>query len=345
MMTLVDDQVVNWFVSIRLLPSFICSDGTPMPLDHYVSQVHLRNFYSPALGERMHGIRKRDLRKFPCRSEDVCRIEDGSTNKYLAEPRVIEEFLKTIEPKYNTSVEKLRAGSIDKEAVYVIAGFIAYVATCSPAAMRINAGPLRGVVETTANIIAESGGMPKAPDVISGDAISELLGDGSVVINIDEKYPQAIGITNVMQLLCNFGNFNWDILRNEEPGSPFFTSDYPVAIEITPDSRVLNRIVPLAPDLAVRIRPDVTREKIEEFGFPRFGFRRAIITSSEVREINRLIVQSAESLVFFRDDAPWVQSFVDRHKRFRIEPAVLKVPSGNGHLILTRLELREQTIT
>jgi hypothetical protein len=41
-----------------------------------------------------------------------------------------EEFLKTIEPKYNASVEKLRSGKIDKEAVYVIVG---YVATCSPA--------------------------------------------------------------------------------------------------------------------------------------------------------------------------------------------------------------------
>ena len=316
-----------------------------MPLDHYVSQVHLRKFYSPILGERMHGIRKRDLLKFPCRSEDVCRIEDGSTNKYLAEPRVIEDFLETIEPKYNACVEKLRAGAIDQETIYVIAGFIAFVATCSPAGMRINSGPLRGVVEATANIIDERGDMPEAPAALGGKNISELLGDGSVVINIDERYPQAIGITNVMRLLGSIGNFNWEILRNEEPGSPFFTSDYPVAIETTPDPRVVNRIVPLAPDLAIRVRPDVNREKIEDFGFRHFGFRRSTIRGAAVCDINRLIVQSAESLVFFRDDAPWIQGFVERRKRFRIEPAVLKFPTNNGHLVLTRLELREQATT
>jgi hypothetical protein len=48
-------------------------------LDHYVSQVHLRNFYSPELGRKMYALRKSDLRAFPCRSEDVCRIEAGST--------------------------------------------------------------------------------------------------------------------------------------------------------------------------------------------------------------------------------------------------------------------------
>jgi hypothetical protein len=316
-----------------------------MPLDHYVSQVHLRNFYSPLLGERMHGIRKHDLHMFSCRSENVCRTRDGSTNDYLSEPRAIEEFLGTIERKYNASVERLRAGTIDQEAVYVIAGFIAYVATCSPAAIRVKAEPLRGALEATATILDARGDIPKAPAKLGGKTISELLADGTVVFDIDGKYPQAIGITNVMRHVASIGNFNWDILRNGEPGSPFFTSDFPVAIEITPDLRVLNRIVPLAPDLAVRILPDVTRERIEDLSFPRFRFRRATIRGAEVRTINRLIVQSAESLVFFRDDAPWVRKFVERYKRYRIEPTVRKIPTGKGHLVWSRLELKEQAAT
>ena len=63
-----------------------------MPLDHYVSQVHLKKFYSPALGNRMYAIRKSDLKVFTPRSEDVCRIMDGSTNAYLREDRAIEGF-------------------------------------------------------------------------------------------------------------------------------------------------------------------------------------------------------------------------------------------------------------
>ena len=70
-----------------------------MPLDHYISQVHLKKFYSPVLGDRMYAIRKSDLKSFTSRSKDVCRTNDGSRNAYFDEDRAIEEFLKTIEPK------------------------------------------------------------------------------------------------------------------------------------------------------------------------------------------------------------------------------------------------------
>lgn len=313
-----------------------------MPLDHYVSQVHLKNFHAPALGEMLYAIRKIDMKPFPCQSEDVCRTPDGSTNGYLKESRKIEEFLKTIEPKYNESVEKLRTNTTDADAVYVIAGFVAYVATCSPAAMRINTGPLRGVLEATANIIDRRGDMPKAPAELGDKTLSELLSDGTVVMNIDGKYPQAIGIGNVMSHVGSFGNFHWDILINEHVDSPYFTSDYPVAIEQTPDPRVINRIVPLAPDIAIRIKPLFRQERLQDLSFPGFKSRQRKPQLSEVRDINRHIVQSAESLVFFREDHDWVQRFVDRHKRYRVEPTIRKFPAGNGDLIWSRLELREQ---
>jgi hypothetical protein len=35
-----------------------------MMLAHYVPQVHIRRFYSPALGERLYAIRKCDLKRF-----------------------------------------------------------------------------------------------------------------------------------------------------------------------------------------------------------------------------------------------------------------------------------------
>ena len=78
-----------------------------MPLDHYVPQVHLRNFYSPTLGSLMYAIRKSDLKSFTPNAQSVCRIEDGSTNLYLREDRAIEEFLRGIEPKYNPALAKL----------------------------------------------------------------------------------------------------------------------------------------------------------------------------------------------------------------------------------------------
>jgi hypothetical protein len=128
-----------------------------MPLDHYISQVHLKNFYSPVLDGLMYAIRKSDLKRFATRSQDVCRIEDNSTNSYLREDRAIESFLKDIEPHYNASLNNLRANKIDSESILSIAGFLAYVITCSPAAMRIQSAPMKSMLESTTKLLDARG--------------------------------------------------------------------------------------------------------------------------------------------------------------------------------------------
>ena len=143
---------------------------------------------------------------------------------------------------------------------------------------------------------------------------------------------------------ARFGNFDWDILINDEPGTPFFTSDYPIAIEVADDPRVSNRIVPLAPDIAIRIKPNVNREKSDDFSFPDFSSRRCKVRFAEIREINRRIVQSAELLVFFSDNHDWVSRFVEQHRRYRVEPTVHRIPKDHGEIIWSQLELREQPL-
>ena len=224
-----------------------------MALDHYVSQVHLKNFYSPELGEQMYAIRKANLKLFQPRAADVCRIEEGSTNFYLLNDRAIEDFLKSVEPKYNAAIEKIRSGKIDQEAVHAVAGFVGYVSSCAPAAMRIHSGPLAEQVKETAKILDRQGVIPKAPESLGGKSMSELIEDGTVVVNIDPKYPQALGIESIIHRTSLWGNSAWEVLLNEEDDSSFFTSDYPAAIEPSDDPRISNRIVPLAPDLAIRI--------------------------------------------------------------------------------------------
>jgi hypothetical protein len=169
-----------------------------MALDHYVSQVHLKNFYSPALSGMMYAIRKSDLKRFQTKSQDVCRIEEGSTNAYLTEDRAIEEFLKGVEPGYNASLAKLRENKIDQECISCIAGFAAYIVTCSPAAMRIESGPMKAALESAATVLDEQGIMPKSPKALGEKSITELLADGTVKVTVDPKYPQAVGISNIL---------------------------------------------------------------------------------------------------------------------------------------------------
>jgi len=309
-----------------------------MALDHYIPQVHLKRFYSPALGNsRMYAIRKSDLNRFEPNSKSVCRIDEGSTNDFLTEPRAIEEFLKTIEGKYNAAVSVLKASKPDQKSIYVVAGFVSYVLTCSPAAIRINSGPLEGMLVNVAKLSDKEGAIPPPPESIGGKNLTELLESGKVKFKIDPKYPQAIGISNILQKVAIFGNFHWDVLINEHIDCPFFTSDFPVGNEPTADLRVLNRIIPLSPTIAVRIQPNIELSRsLANFDFRKFSYHRRRVTRREAIEINRLLLRSAEDTVFFRDDQSWVKGFIKKNRHFRVETENIQIPQAQGTLQWSR---------
>jgi hypothetical protein len=307
-----------------------------MALDHFVPQVHLRHFISPVLGNRLYAIRKSDLARFTPRTKDVCRIEDGSTNAYLREDRAIEEFLKAVEPQYNAALAKLRDDEIDQESIFVMAGFAAYVACCTPAAMRIHSPPLRALVESEAAILDRQGVFEKAPPALGGKTLTELLEDGTVHVAIDGKFPQALGITTILGRASIWGNSPWEILHNDAADTPFFTSDHPAAIEQRPDN-IMNRIVPLAPNLAIRIIPDVNLARTKpDLSFSRFRFRHRNLSRAEIIDANRLIVQCAEDLVLFRDERDWIVPFMAKHRDSRIESLTDRIPHGTGFLTVAR---------
>jgi hypothetical protein len=315
-----------------------------MPLDHYVSQVHLRKFYSPALDGLMYAIRKSDLKCFRTKSQDVCRIEDGSTNAFLRKERAIEEFLKDVEPRYDASLAKLREKKFDQECIHCIAGFVAYVVTCSPTAMRINSAPVKAVVKSAATILDAQGGLPKAPKMLAEKTVTELLSDGTLKFDVDPKYPQAIGVASIKHQVSVFGNSPWEILHSDAT-CPFLTSDFPAAIEVADLKTPISRIVPLAPDLAIRIRPDIRlRGMNPDLTFAKFETTSRKLTRPETHNLNRLFVRCAEDQIFYRDDHPWTRTFVAKNRRYRIEPVTLEVPKGSGNLIVSTQHIRESPL-
>jgi hypothetical protein len=314
-----------------------------MALDHYVSQVHLKRFHSPAMGgKKMFAIRKSDLLEFTPDSRDVCRIDEGSTNSYLQDQRAIEDFLKQIEPNYNKAVANIVEQDLDSQSIFVIAGFIAYILTCSPAGMRIHKAPFEAVLGETARILDKQGEFEKPPGALGGESITELLEDKKIRFDVDPKYPQAVGISQVFSLTNTFGNSRWEILINEFADSPFFSSDFPVAIEVGQDASPINRVIPLTPTLAVRVYPDLTEEEgPPSFDFPRFARRVRKASRAEVRSINTLLVQGAETMVFFRDQLPWVRPFVARNATYKIQYRLERIPTESGTYILNSLVLEK----
>jgi len=286
----------------------------------------------------MYAINKESLKSFTPNAESVCRIPDNSTNLYLRDDRLVEKFLKDIEPKYNSAVAKILANDIDSECIYVISGFVAYVLACSPASMRLHSEPVKYTVEETARMFDSKGVFPLLPPELAGKDLNELLEDGDLRFEIDPKYPQSMGICSILSQVMMFGNSKWDILMNPFNDNTFFTSDFPVPIEMFDDFRIFNRIIPLTPELAIRIIPVKSIDrKSADFSFSNFRQTVRKLKLRDAMYINELIVRCAETTVFFRDDYEWIPKFVKKNAGFRIESRTIRIPNGDGTLHFTSL--------
>lgn len=308
-----------------------------MALDHYIPQVYLKNFYSPDLDGLLYCVKKDDLKEFTPNAKAICRTEDHSTNKYLKEPRIIEEFLKDIENIYNESLSLIRNGAQSSKHIYCISGLVAFIETCSPAAMRMKSGPLRDLLHSTAKLLDKSGKIPPSPKSLGGKSLGDLLEAGILKIDIDQKYPQAIGITNILKILNVFGNSRWEIMINSHENVKFFTSDFPVVNEKSGNSAIFNKIFPLSPSVALRIYPN---KNVIEFGgdfqFPDFELTIRAVSRNECININRKIIMAAENLVFSSQYHDKIRALIRRHRNFRTEITTSIIQSGDGEIHISQ---------
>lgn len=313
-----------------------------MALDHYISQVYLRKFYAPDLGGLMYAVRKSDLKTFTPNSESICRIEDNSTNGYLEDPRAIENLLRVIEPKYNSALRKFALGEISAGDIFVISGFIAYINTCSPAAMRLGVPHLKSMLEEVSLIADREGKFDKPPESLGAESFTELLQQNLISITVDEKYPQAIGIKSIISLIQSYGNFDWEVLHNEFVDLPFITSDFPLVVEPTRDLRVINRVFPLSPYLAVRIMPKLhLKRELCDMSFKYFRFRKRSLSRREVRQFNLSIIQCAEDLVLSSRNSALNKKLVSEFSTSKVVSKEAKLPLGNGSFLISYLRVGE----
>lgn len=316
-----------------------------MPLDHFVPQVHLSNFYSAKLGgKKMYAFNKQKRDFFICGSEDVCRIMDGSTSNYLAEPRVIEDALKIFEPRYNSIIEHLRAKTASVDDLYCIGLFVATVQTCAPTALRLNSSRLSRLVESEVSILEERGLLPPPPEVLKAKSLSELIQNGSVNIDIDEKFPQAISTMNIRDIANSLTNSKWEIIQNKVPNSPFLTSDYPFGLEASDDPRIFNKLIPIAPDIAVRISPYLESKlkgDVSEFPLHKKSYFEA--SKSQVVSINTSVSRCAEKLVFYNEANGWIRNFLVKNSGYWVEPVNNVYDNPEGRLLFSSQKIAKRS--
>jgi hypothetical protein len=218
------------------------------------------------------------------------------------------------------------------------------VLICSPAALRLNTGPVKAAVEAMARLADAKGLFNKAPPSLGSKLLTELMNAGELTVGVDPKFPQAFGINSILHHVSTFGNSTWEILRNFQDDTPFFTSDYPIGIEVTGLGTPLHRVVPLAPDLAIRIMSDIKLTRVpDDPTFAKFRSTRRALKRHEIVYLNRLIAQCAEDLIFYCDDIWWTDEFLAKNRRHYIEPVKLSVQQESKQVPMTsqRIGIRE----
>ena len=252
--------------------------------------------------------------------------------------------MKKIEPKYNKACESLYHGKPTEESVSVISGFVSFVVGCSPTAMRLGSTSLINLTHAEAELLDKIGELDRAPPELGSKTLTDLLKNGSAKININQKYPQSMGINSFLEVASCFSSSHWEILVNPRfEKFPFLTSDYPAAIEKTVDPRVVSRLVPLRPDLAVRIYPQI-RPSMRPYFPTDFRYRIKKISPSEVTSANRTIIRSSENLVFSPIIGPWIRRMISQNSRYRIELEHTKSPHGTGFLLTNQITLKEHSV-
>ena len=118
-----------------------------------------------------------------------------------------------------------------------------------------------------------------------------------------------------------------------------------MAIEESNDPHTLNKIIPLAPNLAIRVIPDRTFDKSRaDFTFANFSNHSRKVNRQEVMKINRLIVRCAEDIVVYRDDYPWVQPFIAKNRYYRIEASTRKITTQIGKVSFLSPNIVQRTV-
>jgi len=198
--------------------------------------------------------------------------------------------------------------------------------------MRIQTPPIKKIIEASIAVMDKQELLSTAPRILDNKSLIQLIQDDFIKVQVDPKYSQAIGIKQIHSVVANLGNCQWEVLHNNSETSIFFSSDFPVALEETSDPRVHNKIIPLAPDLAIRIKPDSSLDRNQlDLSFTKFSYRNRRVNHKDVVKLNRLIVRCAEDLIFYNNNFPWVKRFIDKNRHYRLETHtdLITTPTGD----------------
>jgi hypothetical protein len=204
-----------------------------MPQDHYVAQTYLRAFGDPATvkdtdkGGLLHAWRKNDLKYFAAYANNICKTAGWDDNpKYLRPHDALGQWLEIFEPHWKPSVGRLADSNLAPVNKLLIAGYWAYLCTCTPTWQRVatqlqqknlEENRLPQFIEYATSYPDE---FPKASEYTA------LLRDGKVTVELDRNYPKAVLKRELPRLQWYLYHQGWQVIYNSTE-ELFLTSDNP----------------------------------------------------------------------------------------------------------------------
>ena len=313
-----------------------------MPQDHFVSQTYLKAFadpetaYDPDKGGKLHVYSKRDLKYFTPFSAAICKTLDWDQNpKYLSPPDALGQWLNIFEPYWASAVGRLEdnhyLSTVDK---MIIAGYWAYLSTCTPTWQRVAAKLQQSELDDTyiQKFIEHAKSHPE--EYPQAEAYLPLLSDGSLTVEIDKDYPKAIVTKQLAEHQWGLYHQEWNVIQNET-GESFLTSDNPSCFDYVYGSAVHPaRYLPLTPRLALWANIDTSNiPPTTDPTIPparKSAGRKA--TTKFVRDMNVLVIKSAENLVISSVPKAYIPACVEKYRDWWVCKAnSIKIPDVDGY--------------
>jgi len=135
------------------------------------------------------------------------------------------------------------------------------------------------------------------------------------------------------------------LLYNNDINNGFLTSDFPIAIENSQSFKVFRRIIPLTPTFALRITPNNNKSKNQN-NIINTKILRKKVNLQEVYKINRLIVQSAENLIFYKKKFNEFTSLVKKNQCFNVNcECQVSSQSGEEQIMIAKYDVNTNLFT
>lgn len=308
--------------------------------DHYVAQTYLEAFTnSKGMLVPYYKAENVVLGK-PKSPKSICFETDGDTNKYFNDPRILDKYLPQFENPWKQNVETLRERHLDGMVKYQIAGYLAFLRCCTPAAKRLGQERIRATIQPTVQSVLEHQFKIDPPaSKEAREIIETLIEKKQITTEIDRQFPHALGISHLLSIASRFLSGRWLIMINKSD-RPFITSDNPaVAYYHSGDVAMAQVYIPIAPDIALMIAGDPGTKSIDA-GFINNSLyskdRFAVPRIHYIDKFNELIIQAAEKYVIHHMVDKEFEQKVRENAAWCMKIVVDNIPAERGTIVVTR---------